>query len=195
VYNVFPSGYALYTGRCSQFEKMKPKFEKLLILIPTLLFTWYLIFEWNKTEDISYEEAGTDFTVSFNSERMKMSLPILPDNWAHIHPLEYKIQVWENPDTILPVHSEKIVVATSKAEFEREIDRYNLKKIDHKFYQVVIEYSKSDNLWNCTLRATEPPVKEGKAKGLRSAGKIIAELTLEQANDTLNKYGIQRLNY
>ena len=175
---------------------MKPKFIKLLILIPTLLFTWYMIFEWNEIGGMSYEEAGTDFTKSFNSERIKMNLPIIPENWTNTSPLDYKIQTWENPNRELPYHSEKTVVATYEtAEFEREIDRYKLKELGNKYYQVVIKYSKQDDNWTCTLRKTEPPVKEGKAKGLRSDGEIIAELTLDQANDTLNKYGIKRLNY
>jgi len=175
---------------------MNPKFKKLLILIPILLFLGYIVLDLNKIGGKTYKEAGTDFTKSFNSERIKMNLPIIPENWTNTNPFDYKIQTWENPNRELPYHSEKTVVATYEtAEFEREIDRYNLKKLGDKYYQVVIKYSKSDNLWTCTLRETEPPVKEGKAKGLRSAGEIIAELTLEQANDTLNKYGIKRLNY
>ncbi|WP_218841468.1 hypothetical protein [Winogradskyella costae] len=174
---------------------MKINYKKILNYIIIVLLFSYIFYNWNKERDLSFEQAGTDFTQAYNTERKKMNLPILLNNWNNTHPINYKIQVWENPDTILPLHSEKTVVATPRAEFEREIDRYNLKKIGDKFYQVVIKYSKSDNLWTCTLRETEPPVKKGKGKGLRSAGKIISELTLEQANDTLKKYGIERLNY
>lgn len=174
---------------------MKINYKKILNYILIALLFGYIFYTWNKKRDLSFEQAGTDFTQAYNNERIKMNLPILPNNWTNTHPLHYKIQVWENPDTTLPIHSEKTVVATPRAEFDREIDRYNLKKIGDKFYQVVIKYSKSDNLWTCTLRETSPPERDGKSKGIRYSGTIISDLTLDQANDTLKKYGINRLNY
>ncbi|MEP2239779.1 MAG: hypothetical protein ABJI22_15530 [Maribacter sp.] len=170
---------------------LKKIFQYLLI---ALLFG-FIFYNWNTKRDLSFEQAGTDFTQSFNNERKKMNLPILPNNWYNTHPLHYKIQVWKNPDTILPQYSEKTVAVTTRAEFDREIDRYNLKKVGNKFYQVVIEFSKTDSLWTCSLRETSPPEREGKSKGIRYSGTIISELTLEQANDTLKKHGIKRLNY
>ncbi|MGB6268431.1 MAG: hypothetical protein WBF67_05415, partial [Olleya sp.] len=93
-------------------------------------------------------------------------------------------------------HSEKTVFATYEtAEFEREIDKYNLKKVGEKYYQIVVEFSKVENKWNCTLRETYPNPTDEKRKLLRDAGTLIAELTLEQATDTIRKYGIERLNY
>lgn len=110
--------------------RMKPHYRKILILIPILLIVGYIAFDWNKVGDKSFEEAGTDFTKSFNSVIKKMNLPIIPENQTNLSPLDYKVQTWENPNLILPSHSEKTVFATYEtAEFEREIDRYNLKKI------------------------------------------------------------------
>jgi hypothetical protein len=174
---------------------MKVNYKKILYPILTTCLLIYLLDNLYEKKYLSYKQAGTDFTQSFNSERKKMNLPILPSNWINTNPLHYKIQTWENPDTTVPRHSEKTVAATTRAEFDREIDRYNLKKIGESFYQVVIEYSKSDNSWSCTLRETSLPEREGKLKGIRYSGTIISDLTFEQAIDTLKRYGIERLNY
>ncbi|WP_179320995.1 hypothetical protein [Winogradskyella helgolandensis] len=175
---------------------MKPAYRKTLVIIPIILILGYIVFDWNKVGGKSFEEAGTDFTKSFNAERKKMNLPIIPDNWKNLSPLEYKVQTWENPDLSLPSHSEKTVIATYEtAEFQSEVDRYNLKKIGGKYYQVVIEFSKAENQWYCTLRETSPHPIDVNRKLLRDAGNLISELTLEQATDTLRKYGIERLNY
>ncbi|WP_396602817.1 hypothetical protein [Algibacter sp. R77976] len=175
---------------------MKPKYRKLLVLIPIILFLGYIVFDWNKVGGKSFEEAGTDFTKTFNSERKKMNLPIIPDNWTNLSRLDFKVQIWENPDQKLPSHSEKTVFATYEtAEFEKEIDIYNLKRVKEKYYQIVVEFSKVENKWDCTLRETYPTPTDEKRKLLRDAGTLIAELTLEQATDTIRKYGIERLNY
>ena len=175
---------------------MKPTYRKILIIIPIILILGYIVVDWNKVGGLSFEKAGTDFTKSFNSERVKMNLPIIPENWTNLNSLEYKVQTWENPNSTLPSHSEKTVFATYEtAEFEREIDMYNLKKVGEKYYQVVIEFSKTENEWACLLREVLPNPKEENKKHLRDAGTIISELTIEQANDTLKKYGIERLNY
>jgi|SRR5690606_10048370 len=176
---------------------MKPAY-KIITIIPILIILGYMVLDWTNTNvrGLSFEKAGTDLTKSFNSERIKMNLPIIPENWSHLNPLEYKMQTWENPILTLPSHSEKIVNATFEtAEFESEVDKYNLKKIGEKYYQVVIEFSKIKNKWYCTLREASPNPIEVNSTYLRDDGKIIAELTLDQATDTLRKYGIERLNY
>ncbi|MGB6269861.1 MAG: hypothetical protein WBF67_12720, partial [Olleya sp.] len=86
---------------------MKPACRKILVIIPIILILGYIVFDWNQVGGKSFEKAGTDFTKSFNAERKKMNLPIIPDNWKNLSPLEYKVQTWENPDLSLPSHSEK----------------------------------------------------------------------------------------
>ncbi len=179
--------------------RMKPAY-KILIIIPILISLGYFVLDWSNTNvrSLSFKKAGTDFTKTFNSERIKMNLPIIPENWTNLCPLQCKIQTWENPILTLPSHSEKIVEATFEtAELEREVDKYNLKKVGENYYQVVIEFSKIENKWYCTLRETAPKPIEVKRTYLTKTdeGNLIAELTLEQATDTLRKYGIERLNY
>ncbi len=161
-----------------------------------ILILGYIVFDWNKVGGKSFEETGTNFTKSFNAERKKMNLPVIPDNWKNLSPLKYKVQTWQNPNSNLPSHFEKTVFATYEtAEFEKEIDKYNLKKIGEKYYQLVIEFSKTENEWTCLLREVLPNPKEENKKHFRDTGTMISELTIEQANDTLKKYGIKRLNY
>ncbi|MDN3724801.1 hypothetical protein QRD02_10435 [Aequorivita sp. SDUM287046] len=178
---------------------MKPAF-KIITIIPILILLSYFTLNWSNpnVRGLSFKRAGTDFTKSFNPERIKMNLPIIPENWTNLCPLQCKIQTWENPILTLPSHSEKIVIATYEtAELESETDKYILKKIGENYYQVVIEFSKIKNKWYCTLRETSPKPNEANRTYLTKTddGKIIEEMTLEQATDTLRKYGIERLNY
>lgn len=144
---------------------------------------------------LSWEEAGTDLTKSFNDKRKILNLPIIPDNWENVNPLDYGIQTWVNPDTTFPRYAEKTVSANTKKEFVRETDRYNLKRKNDKNYQIVIEFNYSQIMRICTLRETSDPEKEGKLKNVRYIGTIIDTLTYEQAIDTLKLYGLSRLNY
>jgi hypothetical protein len=169
--------------------------KKVINIIIITIAALGILWSWNSKRSLSFEQAGTDFTKSFNEERKKMGQPIIPENWKNVNPLHYKIQVWENPDTTLPNYSEKTVVATPRAEFAREIDRYNLKKVDNKFYQIVIESDFEYDEKIFTLRKTNPPEKEGRLKGIRYSGEVIDTLSLHETKDTLAKYGLEILNY
>lgn len=178
---------------------MKRNYLIFGILILSILLNIGLIVTREKHRSISYIEAGTDFTKKFNPERIKRRLPIIPDTWKNVNPLHYKIQTWENPDTIIPRYSEKLVAADAKAQISHEIDRYDLRKICLKdynlFYQIVVEYNYVDDTWDCTLRNTQEPERSGDLKGIRFAGDVICNLTMAQVNDTLKTYGLTRLNY
>lgn len=103
-------------------------------LIIALLIV-YLPYQGYKTNEVdfekqglTYQEAGTDFTKTFNNQRRKLNLPVIPDNWKPENPLHYKVQRWINPDTSLPIHAEKLVQASYYAEYVGEEDRYNIEK-------------------------------------------------------------------
>jgi len=149
------------------------------------IWTTYYI---EKHRPLSYEEARTNFTKVFNKDRIKRGLPIIAETWNNANPLHYKIQVWENPDTIPPRYAEKTVGAGLKAQIEFEEDRYELKKTDKVSYQVVIEYNFIDSALVCSLRNTREP----DSNGTRWSGDIVATLTIQQANDSLQAYGLAR---
>lgn len=145
-------------------------------------------------EGLTYKEAGTDFTKTFNNERRKLHLPVIPDNWTPENPMHYKVQRWINPDTSLPVHAEKLVEASYYAEYVGEEDRYNIEKRGDNYYQVVTRFSIEDSSWSCSMRITPVPERDGD-RVFRYDGNVLTKLTLKQAEDTLKKYRLKRLNY
>ena len=173
--------------------------KKILgIILILLLFGTIIRFGWisysKQVEEnrlISFKEAGTDFTKEFNEKRKILNLPIIPEDWKNLHPLHYKIQTWENPDTTIPNYSEKTVVASTKAEFRGETDIYTLKRQNDYDYQLVIEFDYENITRNCTMRNTPRPTKDG----IRYTGDIIGTISIEQAEDTLKFYALNRLNY
>lgn len=164
----------------------------VIVLLP---YQWYTLGEIDfEKHGLTYQEAGTDFTKTFNTQRRKFSIPVIPDNWTPENPLDYKVQRWINPDTSLPVHAEKLVEASYYAEYVGEEDRYNIEKRGDNYYQVVTRFSIQDSSWTCSMRSTPVPEWDGD-RVFRYAGTVLTELTLKQAEDTLKKYRLKRLNY
>ena len=166
----------------------------ILISIGVIVLGYLALRAWasyytEKYRPLSYEQAGTNFTKAFNSERVKRGLPIIPKNWSNINPLYYKVQTWVNPDTIPPRYAEKTVVAGLKAQIEGEEDRYELNQKEKVSYQLVIEYNYLDSSLVCTLRETWKP----DSNKVRYSGDILYTLTIDQAIDTLRAYGLTRL--
>jgi len=177
---------------------MKKRNKYLVVILVLLLLGNNIRLGWiiyskqiEENRLISYEEAGTDFTKVFNDKRVILNLPIIPEDWISIDSLHYKIQTWENPDTIIPNYSEKTVVADTKAQFLREIDRYTLKRQNNYDYQLVIEFDYQKLTRICTIRNTYRPTENG----LRYAGDVVGTISIDQAEDTLKFYGLNRLNY
>ncbi len=151
-----------------------------------------------KYEALSYFEAGTDYTKIYNKERMKRSLPVIPDNWQNVNPLHFKVQNWMNPDYDLPRHAEKTVVAGLKAQIEQESDRYELWKEDSTYYQIRIKYDFIRDSWLYTYVETIEPNIFEKHNGVNlrtTVWKTLDTLSSEQAIDSLKLYELERLNY
>ena len=130
------------------------------------------------------------FARELNRDRMKRLLPVIAENWANYNKgNNSKEAAWDTRlpiDSGKPVHSGKKVLYAS-GSLESEEDYYysgrTFTTIDGTSWeQLTIHYSYThpDSPWTCYYIYRDAPIDE---------------LSLSAAEELLNNWGLQRLNY
>tara|TARA_R110000796_G_scaffold96719_1_gene202781 strand:- start:167914 stop:168396 length:483 start_codon:yes stop_codon:yes gene_type:complete len=148
------------------------------LLIVTLgSFLWVM---WNDIAENNFQ-----YGKNFNEIRDSLGVPKIEDNWI-THESSPTYRLWAHPgrvlNTIDPIHfgkrstfkNDKIV--TEEDDFHYETD-------DSLAYRVIYKYHFVDRIWNCKFIK----YRKGKFPPTESW-----ELTLEQADSTINKWGLSR---
>ena len=140
-------------------------------------------FLWSTWSEI--EEDNFKYGKDFNEARDSLGVPKIEKNWI-THESSPTYRFWAHParalNTIDPIHFNK------RSTFEdgkivSEEDRFHYEANDSLAFRVIYKYYFNDRTWNCKFIK----YRNGKLPPSESW-----ELTLEQADSAINKWGLSR---
>jgi hypothetical protein len=149
----------------------------ILVVVTLASFLWNT---WKEPEEDKFK-----YGKAFNEVRDSLGVPKIEVNWIN-HESDPAFRFWAHPgrviNTIKPHHSSK----TAKFEEETlvsENDDFHYETNDSVAYRVTYDYFYLENRWECKLikykTGTYPPTES-------------RELTLEQADSVISKWGLSR---
>ncbi|WP_268125533.1 hypothetical protein [Roseivirga pacifica] len=140
-------------------------------------------FIWTMSKDVS--EFRFEYGKNFNDVRDSLGVPKVEDNWI-THESSATYRLWAHPgrslNTIDPIHFGKRSLLEDN-KIVTEIDWFHYETDDSLAFRVVYNYHFEDRIWNCEF------IKYRKEKFPPSES---WQLTLAQADSTINKWGLSR---